>query len=425
MPKKINYSPDQLKKLQATNASNRISAPINKGNKVNKATYEKGGNLPVLTTADGKEIVIPKRPASVGKSFFLSIIASILIGLLFLLGALLIAQGNSVQSIAATKAVLDEQKGLINSFKQERNLAPTSDSLNRMFTAYANITVIKGDHTMYGGGTTITSDGNILTTYNLIKNADSIIVSLPQKQGSFQASIVGSDPSSDLSVIKISVPGGISIGTPGDSSKAYSGMYVAGLGNANGYTNSFNQGTLIHQSRNVLGEAGEFGQVYYANMLQVPSSFNHVLAEGGPVFNSDGLFMGVLTSALSRIDSNVGELVIPSNYALAIATDLASGKEARHATLGVQTEKLTNEDAAALGLTSSAGAKVTGVVPGSAAEVVGLTIDDVIVSYNGYPILNPDDLNLKVRGTGVNKSSITYMRSGKEMKTEITPTEDR
>lgn len=229
-------------------------------------------------------------------------------------------------------------------------------------------------------------EGLVLTNNHVIQRADEITVSLTDGR-SFQAELVGSDPATDVALIKIPAENLTALPLA-NSDKLRVGDFVVAIGNPFGLGQTVTSGIVSALGRSGLGIEG------YENFIQTDASINPGNS-GGALVNLRGELVGINTAIFSPGQSagNVGiGFAIPSNLVKQITKQLIEHGEVRRAYLGVQMQDITPELASAFGIQANQGAVVTRIEQGSAAEKAGLKVGDVITHINSEPLLNADSL---------------------------------
>jgi serine protease Do/serine protease DegQ len=246
-------------------------------------------------------------------------------------------------------------------------------------------------------------EGLVITNNHVIRGADEITVSLHDGR-TFQAEIVGSDPATDVALIKIPSEN-LSALPLANSDALRVGDFVVAIGNPFGLGQTVTSGIVSALGRSGLGIEG------YENFIQTDASINPGTS-GGALVNLRGELVGINTAIFSpgQNPGNVGiGFAIPSNMVKQISDQLLEFGEVRRAYLGVQMQDITPELASAFGIEVQEGAVVTQVVPESAAEEAGLQIGDVITAVDDARLINADSL----------RNSIGLMMVGQKVKLEI------
>jgi serine protease Do len=245
-----------------------------------------------------------------------------------------------------------------------------------------------------GSGILISKDGEILTSYHVVKNADAIKVKLAD-QSEFEAHLVGKDDRTDLALIKIrktSVP--LPFARLGTSSQLDVGDWVMAIGNPFGLEHTVTAGIVSAKGR-VIG-AGP-----YDNFIQTDASINPGNS-GGPLINAVGEVVGVNSAIFSQTGGNVGiGFAIPIDLAKKIADQLRKNGKVVRGWLGIRAQAVSRQVASSSGLSHFAGEiqTVTEVTENSPAAEAGIKVGDVIVEFNGKPLSKDPDLRTMIADT--------------------------
>lgn len=254
-----------------------------------------------------------------------------------------------------------------------------------------------------GSGVVLSEDGYIVTNNHVVDGADALKVTIEGQE--YDAEVVGTDPSSDLAVIKAKDASGLTPMELGDSDDLIIGEWVMTLGSPFGFEQSVATGIVSATSRSQTMSAGTdmFGNAtgdvtVYANLIQTDAAINPGNS-GGALVNAEGKLIGIntLITSYSGNYSGVG-FAIPVNYAVNIAQQIIDGKTPSHAQLGVSLSTVTPEMAKRYGLASESGAYIAAVSPDSAAADAGIEAGDIVTGFDGKEVASADDLMLDVRG---------------------------
>ena len=260
--------------------------------------------------------------------------------------------------------------------------------------------------------------GLVLTNNHVIHRADEITVSLTDGR-SFQAELVGSDPATDVALIKI--PAEQLTALPlANSDKLRVGDFVVAIGNPFGLGQTVTSGIVSALGRSGLGIEG------YENFIQTDASINPGNS-GGALVNLRGELVGINTAIFSpgQKAGNIGiGFAIPSNMVKQITDQLIEYGEVRRAHLGVQMQDISEDLAKAFNIDSSSGAVVTRIVENSAADKAGLQVGDVITAVDGHKLMNADSLRNTVGLLMIDQTiTLDIIRNGK--KTHFTRNSER
>jgi Do/DeqQ family serine protease len=230
--------------------------------------------------------------------------------------------------------------------------------------------------------------GYVLTNHHVIKDATQMVVTLKDRR-QFDAKLVGTDPGTDIAVLKIE-PRNLTALKLGDSDTLSVGDFVLAIGNPFGLGQTVTSGIVSALGRSGLDIEG------YEDFIQTDASINPGNS-GGALVNLAGELVGINTAIIGPAGANVGiGFAVPINMARAVTEQIIRYGEVRRGWLGVETQDLTPDLAESLGLNRSEGAIVLDVESGSPAERAGLRKKDVVVAANGRPVRNSADLRNRV-----------------------------
>jgi len=249
-----------------------------------------------------------------------------------------------------------------------------------------------------GSGVIIDTDGHIVTNHHVIAGAQQIQVTLSDGQ-IINASIVGSDSSTDLAVIQLDeVPEGLTPATLGTSDDLVVGEPVVAIGNPLGLSSTVTTGIISALDRPVVTE-GDTSSAVVTNAIQIDAAINPGNS-GGPLFNASGEVIGINSSIASLSSSDGGStgsiglgFAIPIDLVTRVVDDLMDDGTVDHAFIGVT----TTSEAVATDTGTRVGATVVEVSPGSPAEEYGLESGDTILSINGDQLASNTALTGYVR----------------------------
>ena len=282
-----------------------------------------------------------------------------------------------------------------------------------------SINVTTSDGEGVGSGVVLDTDGNILTNYHVIEGAQSISVSTGD--ASYDATVVGSDESSDLAVIKIDA--GDAALTPievGDSSTLQVGDWVMSLGSPFGLEQSVSTGIVSSLYRSTMLQ-NTSGNTIYTNLIQTDATINPGNS-GGALVDDEGKLVGInsLIESYSGSSSGVG-FAIPGNYAVEVAQKLIAGQTVTHAYIGGSFQTVTANNARSNSLSVNQGAYVAKLADDGPAAQAGIQKGDVITALDDEEITSSDALVLAVRSHSVGDTvTVTLMRGSKQMQVQVT-----
>lgn len=277
-----------------------------------------------------------------------------------------------------------------------------------------------------GSGVVLTKDGYIITNYHVVEGADAVKVTVGGEE--YDADIVGSDPSSDIAVIKAKDVNDLTPVEIGDSDDLVVGEWVMSIGSPFGLEQSVATGIVSATSRSQIMDAAtdQFGNstgetTIYPNMIQTDAAINPGNS-GGALVDADGKLIGIntLITSYSGNYSGVG-FAIPVNYAVNLAQQIIDGKTPTHAQLGVSLSTVNAQSAQRYGLAVDAGAYVAAVSSGSGAAEAGLKEGDIITKFDGNAVESASDLMLDVRSKNPgDKVKLEVNRNGETKEVEVT-----
>ena len=241
-----------------------------------------------------------------------------------------------------------------------------------------------------GSGFVVSSDGFVVTNVHVVGGAGEIVVRLAD-HSEHRARLVGSDPKTDIALLKLEATGLPTLPF-GDSDRLQVGEPVMAIGNPFGLEQTITTGIVSAKERFI-------GAGPYDDFIQTDASINPGNS-GGPLVDSRGALVGINTAIFSQTGGSVGiGFAIPVNIAKEVLPQLrASGKVTR-GYLGVAVGPVPPEIRRALDLPPQRGALVAEVVPRSPAATTGLAEGDVITAFQEAPIQSPNELTRRVGGT--------------------------
>jgi serine protease Do len=257
-----------------------------------------------------------------------------------------------------------------------------------------------------GSGVIVSTDGYILTNNHVIKDADEIKVILYDKR-EFKGKIIGTDPKTDLAVIKIDANDLPTIKW-GDSDKLRVGEVVLAIGSPYGFDQTVTMGIVSAVGRANVGIAD------YEDFIQTDAAINPGNS-GGALVTARGELVGINTAIFTRTGGYQGiGFAIPSNMAKAVMESLIKEGKVIRGWLGVTIQQITPELARQFNLGEEYGALVGDVIEDSPAEKAGIMRGDVIVEFNGKKVYEPYTLRNMVANTRPGKKvEIKVIRDGK------------
>ena len=254
-----------------------------------------------------------------------------------------------------------------------------------------------------GSGFVISADGFIVTNNPVIENADEINVEFFTGER-LSATLIGTDPATDIALLKVEPEGELPHVPWGDSEAARVGDWVIAVGNPLGQGFSVSAGIVSARGRALQGN--------YDDFIQTDAAINRGNS-GGPLFNMDGQVIGVNTAILSPTGGSIGiGFAMSSNVAQNVVRQLLDYGETRRGWLGVRIQDVSADVADALGLDDARGALVTDVMDGPALEG-GMLSGDVITRFDGGDVADTRDLVRRVADAGVGRAvEVVVYRDG-------------
>ncbi|MCR9125084.1 MAG: DegQ family serine endoprotease [Rhodobacteraceae bacterium] len=245
-----------------------------------------------------------------------------------------------------------------------------------------------------GSGFVISEDGFVVTNNHVIEGADEILIEFFNGT-ELRAEVVGTDPNTDIALLKVEADAPLPFVSFGDSDKARVGDWVMAMGNPLGQGFSVSAGIVSARNRALSGT--------YDDYIQTDAAINRGNS-GGPLFNMDGEVIGVNTAILSPNGGSIGiGFSMASNVVTRVVDQLREYGETRRGWLGVRIQDVTPDVAEAMGLESAEGALITDVPDGPAKDA-GLLAGDVILTFDGTDVEDTRGLVRKVGNTAVGKA---------------------
>ncbi len=254
--------------------------------------------------------------------------------------------------------------------------------------------------------------GYVITNHHVIEGAEEIVVTLKDRRR-LTAELVGSDPGTDIALLKVA-PEGLTALELGDSEALEVGDFVVAIGNPFGLGQTVTSGIVSALGRTGLNIQG------YEDFIQTDASINPGNS-GGALINLRGELIGINSVIIGPSGGNVGiGFAVPSNMARAVVEQLAEYGEVRRGRLGVLIQDLTPELSEALNLDISDGAVVTRVEAGSPAEDAGIAPGDVVVAVDDIEVTSAADLRVRVGLVRVGgEVAMTVVRDGTRRKIRV------
>lgn len=261
-----------------------------------------------------------------------------------------------------------------------------------------------------GSGVIVSEDGYIITNHHVIANGSTFQVTTNNKN-TYTAKVVGSDPTTDLALIKINA-NNLATVTFGDSDAVNVGEWVLAVGNPFNLTSTVTLGIVSAKARNInILRSEEYSVESFIQTDAVVNPGN----SGGALVNAAGKLVGINAAILTETGSYEGySFAIPANLVEKVIADLREHGEVQRAILGIKIEDVDEKIASLYKLDEVAGVMINEVFKRSSADIVGLKQGDVIVSINGKITDSTPELQEQVaRFRPGDKISIGFIRNGK------------
>ena len=271
-----------------------------------------------------------------------------------------------------------------------------------------------------GSGVIFDRRGYILTNFHVIRGADEITVRFSDKR-EVRGRVVGSDAKTDLSVVKIEPDEKTAVAALGDSDRLRVGEWAIAIGNPFGLDQTVTVGVISATGRSDVGIAT------YENFIQTDASINPGNS-GGPLINLRGEVMGINT-AIVAAGQGIG-FAIPVNMAKRVIKQLIEKGRVDRGWLGLSLQPLTPELAQTLGAKTTEGALVASTSSGGPAEKAGLQQGDLLLTYDGTKVEDPQHLQRLIADSEIGKmATLTFLRKGRsgqvQVRVDEMPADDR
>jgi serine protease Do len=256
-----------------------------------------------------------------------------------------------------------------------------------------------------GSGFVISPDGIVLTNAHVVDGAKEVTVKLSDHR-EFKAKVLGADRSSDIAVLKIDAHNLPAVQL-GNSDQLGVGDYVLAIGEPFGLEETATAGIVSAKGRSLPGDG-------YVPFIQTDAAVNPGNS-GGPLFDANGTVVGINSQIYSSSGGYQGvSFAIPINMAVQIKDQIVKTGKVAHSRLGVQVQTLDQTLANSFKLASPNGALVAKIEPDSAAAQAGIKVGDVILKFNGSPVIDAGQLSARVGAAAPgDKASLEVWREGK------------
>jgi serine protease Do len=258
-----------------------------------------------------------------------------------------------------------------------------------------------------GSGVIVSADGYVVTNNHVVSDATEIKVTTSDKR-EFMATVVGTDPKSDVALIKIKDPSGLTPIAFGDSSRARLGEVVLAIGNPFGVGQTVTMGIISAKGR------ADLGIVAYEDFIQTDAAINPGNS-GGALVNMEGKLIGINTAILSRTGGYQGVgFAIPTSMVQPIMESLKKSGKVVRGWLGVSIQDVDQEIASAMKLPSAGGILISDVRPGTPAAKGGLRRGDVVLRVDGIAVSSTGQFRNMIAASGAGKKvTLEILRDGK------------
>ena len=267
-----------------------------------------------------------------------------------------------------------------------------------------------------GSGVIVSADGYIITNHHVVDGAEDIKVDLTDGR-TLDAKLVGSDPPSDLAVLKVNQTG-LPFLTPGDSDKVRVGDVALAIGNPLDVGQTVTMGIISAKGRSTPGT----GSGNFEDFLQTDAPINRGNS-GGALVNTNGELIGINSQIIGGMSGgNIGiGFAIPANMVRSVMDQLIKTGTVRRGQLGITVRRVDSDMAQALGMSETKGIIVNSVVAGSAAERAGIRQGDVIIALNGSPVNETNAFRNQIASMGPGAQvTLTILRDNREQKIAAT-----
>ena len=267
-----------------------------------------------------------------------------------------------------------------------------------------------------GSGVIVSTDGYVLTNHHVIDGAQDIRIDMTDGR-TLEAKLIGSDPPSDLALLKVNATG-LTFMTPGDSDKVRVGDVALAIGNPLGIGQTVTLGIISAKGRSTAGPgAGSF-----EDFLQTDAPINQGNS-GGALINTIGELIGINSQIVPGAGGgNIGiGFAIPSNMARSVMDQLVKNGKVRRGQLGITVTRVTSDLAASLGMSEAKGVIVNSVRADSAAERAGIRRGDVITAINDVAVNDTNAFRNRVAANAPGSEvTLSMLRDNREQKIKVT-----
>jgi serine protease Do len=304
--------------------------------------------------------------------------------------------------------------GAMDTSAQEFNFGGPGDNDNPLSQFFHGTPRPRGHGMMHaqGSGFLVSSDGIVLTNAHVVDGAKVVTVKLSNHR-EYKAKVLGADRSSDIAVLKIDAHDLPTVQL-GDSNQLHVGDYVLAIGEPFGLEETATAGIVSAKGRSLPGDG-------YVPFIQTDAAVNPGNS-GGPLFDAGGNVVGINAQIYSHSGGYEGvSFAIPINLAVQVKDQIVKTGKVTHARLGVEVQTLDQSLADSFKMKAPNGALVAKVEPDSAAAKAGLKAGDVILEFDGNPIVDAGQLSARVGAAAPgDKASLQVWRDGKATTMNVT-----
>jgi serine protease Do len=266
-----------------------------------------------------------------------------------------------------------------------------------------------------GSGFIVDKAGYVVTNNHVVDASKKITVKLPDGR-SFTAKLVGTDPATDVALLKINSDKPLPTVEFGDDKRLRVGDWVVAVGNPFGLSNSVTAGIVSSLGRNNIESSQQ-----YTSFIQIDAPINRGNS-GGPTFDLRGQVVGMNSMIFSPSGGSIGiGFAIPASLIHDVVAQLKAHGRVTRGYLGVSIQPVTPEIASALGIKENKGALVAEVVPGGPASKAGFEQGDIVTAIDGQPVEDASDLTRKVANVPAGQvATFNVSRQGKPLQVKVT-----
>jgi len=328
------------------------------------------------------------------------------------------AQGPAVVNISTTQIIKQSTQAQISPFAEND---PAQEFFRRFFPG--QIPGMPGEQGLpdqpreyksqsLGSGFIISADGYILTNAHVVDGADEVTVKLTDKR-EFKAKVLGADKRTDVALIKIEAAK-LPFTRLGDPGKMKVGEWVVAIGSPFGFENTVTAGIVSAKGRSL-------SQENFVPFIQTDVPINPGNS-GGPLFNMKGEVVGINSQIYSRSGGFMGlSFAIPIDIAMEVQAQLKQNGRVSRGRMGVVIQEVSKDLAESFGLSKAQGALVASIEKGAAADKAGIAPGDIILKFDGKPVIESSELPRKVGSTKPGtKVPVQLWRKGKPVDVVVT-----